>query len=218
MRNGHLIAMEGPVAKVVRQQSCLLMDAAANNSQWKLPSVSAISLPWDDSEDTLVGKLESGAFGTPPNVYEASMVYLMDIWNSFRGDWKADYDAGGLVITENYVTRNFLQQGSRIPMEFRQDYNRWLIDTAYVKLHLPAPDTILYLDVPVELRVQAGGASVSDDMIQKEETARAAELEIASSMGWLVVDCSCNGKVRAKNSICNEICTYANLLLSIGKA
>lgn len=218
MRNGRLIAVEGPVTKVVRQQSCLLMDAAANNSQWGLPSVSAISLPWDDSEDTLVGKLESGAFGTSPNIYEASMVYLMDIWSSFKEDWKADYDAGGLVITENYVTRSFLQQGSRIPMESRQDYNRWLIDTAYMKLHLPAPDTILYLDVPVELRVQAGGASVSADMIQQEETARAAELEIASNLGWLIVDCSCNGKMRAKSSIYNEIWTYANLLLSMGKA
>lgn len=218
MRNGRLIAVEGPVTKVVRQQSCLLMDAVANNSQWGLPSVSAISLPWDDSEDTLVGKLESGAFGTPPNIYEASMVYLMDIWSSFREDWKADYDAGGLVITENYVTRSFLRLGSRIPVECRKDYNRWLIDTAYMKLHLPAPDTVLYLDVPVELRAQAGGASVSADMTQQEETARAAELEIASSLGWLVVDCSCNGKMRAKSSICNEIWTYANLLLSMGKA
>ncbi len=43
MRNGHLIAMEGPVTRIVREQSCLLMDAAANNPQWRLPNVFALS-------------------------------------------------------------------------------------------------------------------------------------------------------------------------------
>lgn len=94
----------------------------------------------------------------------------------------------------------------------RRDYNRWLIDTAYIKLSLPAPDTVLYLDVPVELRAQAGGASISDNMLQQEETVRATELEIASSLGWLVVDCSNNGQLRTKESIHDELYAYANLL------
>ena len=81
-----------------------------------------------------------------------------------------------------------------------------------MKLHLPAPDTVLYLDVPVELRAQAGGASISDDMLQQEGTARATELEIASSLGWLVVDCSNNGQMRTKESIQGEIYAYTDLL------
>lgn len=212
MRNGHLIAVEGPVAKLVRQQSCLLMDAAFNKPQWRLPSASALALPWEDSEDTLVGKLEAGEFGQPPNIYEASMVYLMDIWCSFKTDWGTDYDTGGLEIIGNYVTRCFLQQGSRLPEESRRDYNRWLIDTAYMKLHLPAPDTVLYLDVPVPLRPTVSEANVSDDMLRQEESARATELEIASSLGWLVIDCSHNGKMRTKESLHEEISLYANLL------
>lgn len=60
MRNGHLIAMEGPVTRIVREQSCLLMDAATNNPQWRLPNVFALSLPWDDESESLVGKLEAG--------------------------------------------------------------------------------------------------------------------------------------------------------------
>lgn len=140
------------------------------------------------------------------------MVYLMDIWHSFRVDWGEDYNSGGLAIIEKYVPHNFLQQGGRFPKELRRDYNRWLIDTAYMKLHLPAPDTVLYLDVPVELRAQAGGASISDDMLQQEETARATELEIASSLGWLVVDCSNNGQMRTKASIQDEIYAYTDLL------
>lgn len=212
MRNGHLIAMEGPVTRIVREQSCLLMDAAANNPQWRLPNVFALSLPWDDESESLVGKLEAGVFDSPPDVYEATMVYLMDIWHSFRVDWGKDYNSGGLAIIEKYVPHNFLQQGGRFPKELRRDYNRWLVDTAYMKLHLPAPDTVLYLDVPVELRAQAGGASISDDMLQQEGTARATELEIASSLGWLVVDCSNNGQMRTKESIQGEIYAYTDLL------
>lgn len=140
------------------------------------------------------------------------MVYLMDIWHSFRVDWGKDYNSGDLAIIEKYVPHNFLQQGGRFPKELRRDYNRWLIDTAYMKLHLPAPDTVLYLDVPVELRAQAGGASISDDMLQQEGTARATELEIASSLGWLVVDCSNNGQMRTKESIQGEIYAYTDLL------
>lgn len=74
--------MEGPVTRIVREQSCLLMDAAANNPQWKLPNVFALSLPWDDESESLVGKLEAGVFDSPPDVYEETMVYLMDIWHS----------------------------------------------------------------------------------------------------------------------------------------
>lgn len=212
MRNGHLIAMEGPVTRIVREQSCLLMDAAANHPLWRLPNVFTLSLPWDDDMESLVGKLEAGVFGSPPDIYEATLVYLMDIWHSFKVDWGADYDAGGLAIIERYVPHGFLQQGSRLPKELRQDYNRWLIDMAYMKLHLPAPDTVLYLDVPVKLRAQACGMSVSDDTLQQEETVRATELEIATGHGWLVVDCSCGEKLRTKESLREEIYAYTDLL------
>lgn len=214
MRNGHLIAMEGPVTRIVREQSYLLMDAAANNPQWRLPNVFALSLPWDDESESLVGKLEAGVFGSPPDVYEATMVYLMDIWHSFRVDWGEDYNAGGLAIIENYVPHSFLQQGSRFPKELRRSYNRWLFDTAYLKLHLPAPDTVLYLDVPVELRAAAGGANVPDELFQKEASVRENELEIAESHGWLVVDCSDKGQMRTKESIHNEIYAYTDLFAS----
>ena len=212
MRNGHLIAVEGPVTRIVREQSCLLMDAAANTPQWRLPNVFALSLPWDDDSESLVSKLEAGVFGSPPDIYEASLVYLMDIWTSFRVDWGEDYNAGGLAIIENYVPHNFLQQGRRFPKELCRDYNRWLIDTAYMKLHLPAPDTVLYLDVPVEFRAAAGGMSVPEELFQKEASVRETELEIATSHGWLVVDCSDNGQMRTKESIHDEIYAYTDLL------
>ena len=96
----------------------------------------------------------SGAFGSRPddvNAYAAATFYSVDRFASYRQDWGAYYEAGGLVIADRYTTSNAVHQTPKLPPEERRGYLEWLFDFEYRLLGLPKPDRVLYLDLPTEI-------------------------------------------------------------------
>lgn len=172
---------------------------------------------YDSPSSSLVKMYLAGAFGSDAeavNAYAASAFYAVDRFASFQIKWKSDYQAGKAIIADRYVTSNIVYQLSKLPRAEWDGYMAWLEDFEYVKLGLPRPDRVLYLDVPPEisqalmLKRYVGDASKKDiherdfDYLRH---CRDCALYAARKLGWTVLNCAANGALRTEEDIHNEI-------------
>ena len=168
----------------------------------------------------LVEQYLAGAYGAHPddvNAYAAATFFAVDRYASYQEDWKADYQAGGLLIADRYTTSNAVHQTPKLPPEEREHYLDWLYDLEFDKMGLPRPDLVLYLDMPTEAaavmrahREQITGTHA--DINERDEDylrqCRQVGLWTAQRMGWQVVCCAQGGAVRSAASIHAEILNY----------
>ena len=108
---------------------------------------------YQEESSALIRLYLSGAFGSRPgdvNAYAASSFYAVDRYASYRQDWGAYYEQGGLILSDRYTTSNAVHQGSKLPDDERPDFFRWLYEYEYQQLGLPRPDLVIYLDVDIE--------------------------------------------------------------------
>lgn len=136
------------------------------------------SLPQADLPPVSGGILGAGAAlsgrGLRPeagdvNAYAAAAFYSVDRYASYKQDWGSYYEQGGLLIADRYTTSNAVHQTSKLPPEQQRPFVDWLFDFEYQKLGLPAPDRVLYLDLPTEL---------SEQMMRRREEATHTHADI----------------------------------------
>lgn len=172
---------------------------------------------YSEESSALIRMYLGGQFGSSPtdvNAYAASAFYAVDRYASYKKVWGQWYEQGGLVVSDRYTTSNAVHQASKEPAEDRGAFLSWLYDFEYDKLGLPAPDLVIYLDVPTDftermLRGREQDTNTTADIHEKDtaylatcrETGRAA----ASFYGWNVVDCVRDGAMRSIEDIHEEI-------------
>jgi dTMP kinase len=150
MMQGKLIVMEG-------------IDGSGKSTQYRgwacsggrgADPVPPRHLPrYQEESSALIRAYLGGAFGSNPsdvNPYAASTFYAVDRFASFRTDWGAYYQKGGLVLCDRYTTSNACHQGAKLAPAERRAFLDWLGDFEYGKMGLPAPQLVLYLDVELE--------------------------------------------------------------------
>ena len=170
-----------------------------------------------EPSSALIRMYLNGEFGENPNdvnAYAAATFYSVDRFASYRQDWGAYYEAGGLVIADRYTTSNAVHQTPKLPPEERRGYLEWLFDFEYRLLGLPKPDRVLYLDLPTEIsermmRRREQQTHTRADIHERDEAYLAAcresaELTIALC-GWEKIDCSRGGEMRAAEDIHREV-------------
>lgn len=177
-------------------------------------AVRKIKLPdYEDDSSALVRMYLGGAFGTDPqsvNAYTASAFYAVDRAANYLRKWKADYEAGQIILADRYTTSNAYHQLQKLPREEWDAYLCWLEDFEYGKLRLPAPDCVVYLDMPIDISQKlllhryAGDTAKKD--IHEADTAylrscRTAALYAAQKLGWHVVHCADGDVPRSIESI-----------------
>ena len=166
-----------------------------------------------------------GALGKHPgdvNAYAASVLFSVDRLASYKEDWGDAYEAGELILANRYTTSNAVHQASKLPEEEREEYLKWLFDLEYGRMGLPAPDLVVYLDLPTELseamlrqRQQATGTH-ADIHEQDEAYLRACRenaRSIARQLGWTMIRCDREGSVRPPEEIHGEIWELAQGLI-----
>lgn len=158
-----------------------------------------------------------GAFGTRPddvNAYAASTFYAVDRYASYKQDWGAYYEAGGLLVADRYTTSNAVHQASKLPEGERQEYLKWLFDFEYRLLGLPEPALVFYLDVPTEvseklLRRRERETNTEADIHERDEAylraCREAAARTIEECGWRRIDCTRDGEMRSIDDIHEEI-------------
>ena len=163
---------------------------------------------YDKDSSALIRMYLSGQFGSRPgdvNPYAASTFYAVDRFASYREDWGKVYESGGLILSDRYTTSNAVHQGSKLPESELPEFFQWLYDLEYVKMGLPRPDLVIYLDVDVETSMsrmarRQQNTHTSADIHEKDaeylrrclETARKA----ADYYGWIKIDYLKDGRER----------------------
>lgn len=212
---GKLIVMEGLDGSGKQTQTRRQYERLADELHQKVRMVS-----FPNYQSPASGPLKmylGGTFGERPddvNAYAASVFFAIDRFASFRQDWQAFYENGGLVLADRYSTSNVIHQCAKLPPEQWAGFVDWLQDFEYTKLGIPAPDAVIYLDVPVEISQQLlagryGGDEARKDIHERDanylQACRAAALWCAGRMGWHTVSCAAEGELRDVEDISAEI-------------
>ncbi len=196
--NGKLIVIEGLDGSGKATQTELLRAALELSGT----PVRKLSFPdYDHPSSTLVKMYLAGEIGSleEVNVYAASSFYAADRYISYATDWKKDRDEGKVLVADRYATSNYSYQMSKLPKEEWEDYCQWLEDFEYVRMGLPKPDLVLYLDMDPGvskglLLRRYGGDETKKDLHEANfdylMRCREASLFAAEHEGWKVLRCS----------------------------
>ena len=152
--NGRLIVFEGTDGSGKATQTELL---CRELDQRGIPYKKLTFPRYDQDSSALIRLYLGGAFGSRPddvNAYAAATFYAVDRYASYKQDWGAFYEAGGLLIADRYTTSNAVHQTVKLPVEERRAFLDWLFDFEYRMLGLPKPTRVLYLDIPTDLTEQ----------------------------------------------------------------
>lgn len=173
-----------------------------------------IKLPdYESPSSTLVNMYLAGEFGKNAddvNVYAASAFYAVDRFANFTLKWKSAYLSGTDILADRYTTSNAIYQLAKLPKEQWDDYLKWLSDFEYQKMGIPAPDKVIYLDMPVEISQTLMSKRYKGDESKKDvheknvaflNRCREAALYTAKQWNWIVIHCSDGTRPRTRESI-----------------
>ena len=154
MKQGKLIVLEG-------------IDGSGKSAQYRRiceklkrdgVSFDHIVFPrYDNDSSALIRMYLAGEFGSHPgdvNAYTASTFCAVVRFASYKQDWGEKYWSGAFILSDRYTTSNAVHQGCKLPLDELNDFFAWLNDLEYVKMGLPKPDLVIYLDVSIELSLE----------------------------------------------------------------
>lgn len=212
--SGKLIVLDGLDGSGKSTQFELLQKSLEQKGR----TVRAISFPdYEEPSSALVKMYLAGEFGQDAggvNAYAASSFYAVDRYASYKRFWKADYEAGALVLAARYTTSNAIHQMGKLPKNEWDAYLRWLEDYEYRLLELPKPDLVIFLDMPPEvsqklLSGRYGGDEAKKDIHENNRSyllaCREAALYAAKRLGWAVLPCSAGEEPRSIEEIQTDL-------------
>ena len=166
-----------------------------------------IKLPdYENESSILVRKYLRGDFGKnvgDVNAYAASLLYSVDRFASFTEHWKSDYLNGTLIISDRYTPANAIYQITKLEKSEWDSFLDWLFDIEYNKIGIPAPDKVIFLDMPVSVSQKLMTERYHGDEKKKDvheanvsylNHCRDAALYVAKKYNWIVIDCTKNGE------------------------
>ena len=220
---GKLIVIEGTDGSGKSTQFKLLTERVAREGH----EFQRLVFPqYQEESSALIRMYLGGEFGTKPsdvNAYAASAFYAVDRYASLKKVWGEDYQNGGLIMADRYSTSNAVHQSAKLPPEEREAFCRWLDDFEHNKLELPRPDLVLYLDMPTEqavalLRSREESTNTHADIHEVDTdylaTCRQAALQAAKVLGWTVIPCVQDGRLRSIEEIHGQIWSLVEPLLN----
>lgn len=209
-----LIIIEGLDGCGKSTQTALLKDYFEKNNI----SYRAIKLPdYESPSSTLVRMYLNGDFGSNAgdvNAYAAGAFYAVDRYASFKLDWEKDYNSKDVVLADRYATSNSIYQMEKINEKDWNAYLDWSTDFEYEKIGIPRPDTVIFLDMPVEISQKLMTERYNGDEGKKDvhecnvdflHRCRKSALYAAEKQNWHVVPCSEGNSPRKIEEIQNDI-------------
>lgn len=221
---GILIAMEGVDASGKQTQTELLYRHLTD----KGIDVRRLSFPMYDSDSSagvrmyLNGELAENAEDI--TAYEASGLFAIDRFLSYKSDWGKDYEDGKLILCDRYVGSNMIHQACKLADEEKDKFLDWLDEFEYGIYSLPRPDLTLFLDMPPEKGRELIAArrnkinnSEQHDIHERDngylEKSYYNACAVADKFGWTRINCADGNKIRTVEDISREICAIADKVL-----
>ena len=202
---GKLIVLEGIDGSGKSTQYRLLCERCRNEGIY----FENIVFPrYSEPSSALIRMYLNGEFGQNPsevNAYASSTFYAVDRYASYVTDWGQYYQSGGVILSDRYTTSNAVHQGSKVCDEELPEFFDWLYDLEYIRMGLPKPDCVIYLDVDVETSLARMAQRRAEDGSQADihekdpaylESCLKLGHKAAEHYGWIVVDYKDNGRMR----------------------
>lgn len=168
---------------------------------------------YSNPSSALIRMYLGGEFGSKPEdvgAYAASTFFAVDRYASFVQDWREDYEAGRLIVSDRYTTSNAIHQASKLCGAEREEFLTWLYDFEFRLLGLPKPDEVIYMDIPLEVSLaNMAKRNGAGDIHENNKAYLASCLECAKQAaehyGWRAVSCAQGGQMRPAQEISDEI-------------
>ena len=222
--NGKLIVIEGLDGSGKATQTALLCEKL---NQLAIP-FEKLSYPnYDSPSSALVKMYLGGELSDNPNdvnPYAAAAFYAVDRCADFIKFHRDKYENGTLFVSDRYATSNAVYQTSKLPKSEWRGYLNWLEDLEYSKLGVPRPDTVIYLDMDVDVSQKLLSSRYGGDESKKDiheanvdflKKCRETALYAADALGWTVIRCDDGQSPKNKNDIARSVASAA--LAAVGE-
>ncbi|MDY6267377.1 MAG: thymidylate kinase [Selenomonadaceae bacterium] len=220
---GKLIIIEAGDGSGKATQTKALYDHLVRDGR----TVHRIEFPdYQSDSSALVRMYLAGQFGghaDDVNAYAASTFFAVDRYASYRTKWKQWYDAGAIILADRYTTSNMVHQAVKIEdAKERDTFLHWLWDLEFVKMGLPVPDAVVFLDMDPDVANQliaarAKETGTKEDIHEKDKTYLAkchtAYLDLAKRYSWKSVRCSEEGQPRPIDAIHADVYAAVKTIL-----
>lgn len=214
---GKLIVIEGVDSSGKATHTMMLYQKLINEKY----DVKKIEFPdYSSQSSALVKMYLNGEFGNSPedvNPYAASAFFAVDRFASYKTKWQKFYDDGGIILADRYTMSNMIHQASKIKdRENKIAFLEWLWDFEFVKLGIPVPDCVIFLDMPPEYgqRLMKERINKITGLNEKDIHEKSADhlrdsynnaCSIADAYGWNRICCVRGGDLRNIADINDEI-------------
>ena len=215
MSKGKLIIIEAGDGSGKATQTKALYDHLVRDGY----RVHRIEFPDYEADSSMLVRMylrgDFGGHAEDVNAFAASTFFAVDRYASFRMKWKEFYDNGDIILADRYTTSNMVHQAVKLTdAKEREAFLDWLWDFEFVKIGLPVPDKVVFLDMDphvadklIAARAEETGAE--KDIHEKDTSylhrCHAAYLELAEKYDWSKVICSEGGEPRSIAAIHDEV-------------
>ncbi len=219
---GKLIVIEGTDGSGKSTQFKLLTDRLSKEGH----AFKQLEFPqYSEPSSALINMYLHGEFGQKAgdvNAFAASTFFAVDRYASYKKVWGQWYENGGTIISDRYTTSNAVHQASKVHPFEQNDFLKWLYDFEYNKLGLPAPDLVIYLDVPIDftekmMRKREHDTNTHADIHEQDleylATCRRTGRAAAEFYGWKIINCAEGCQMRSIEDIHEEIYRYITVCL-----
>ena len=213
-----IIDIEGTDGSGKKTQTDLLY----NFLKGKGYKVLKLSFPnYESKSSMLVQMYLGGEFGDNANClneYQSSVLYSVDRMLTMKQVCVDDYD---FVLCDRYVPSNMIHQSIKVKDDSLVDgFLDWLEDLEYIKLQIPKPDKILFLDMPPEASIKLARERTdlkngqSKDIHERDDEhlikAYQRAKYVAEKFNWITIQC-CDKEIKSIQEIQEDILTNLNL-------
>lgn len=207
---GKLIVIEGLDGSGKGTQAALLLKRLRESGK----DVFEIDLPnYSDNSSALVKMYLAGEMGNRPgdvNAFAASTFFAVDRYASFKKFWSKEYESGKIIVANRYTTSNACHQMTKLEKKDWDSFLSWLFDFEYVKLGIPEPDCVVFLDMPVETSQKLLEKRYNNDESKKDvherdidylNHCRDAAIYACEKLGWKRIVCAEGGEPKSVEKI-----------------
>ena len=179
---------------------------------------------YDDPSSALLKMYLKGDFGSKPqdvNPYAASTFFFVDRFASFKTDWQQAYYNNEIIVADRYTTSNAIHQAGKLDGAEREDFLNWLFDFEYRLMGLPAPDMVIFLDMPAEYTFDLLKKRQGDegDIHEKDhdylKRCRENAVDVCQRYGWTRISCVGERGLKKPEEISREILAAAGEVLGL---
>ena len=180
-----------------------------------------VSFPnYDSPSSGLVKMYLSGEFGENAkeiSPYIASTFYAADRYATYKKDFEAYYNNGGIILADRYTTANMVHQSGKIKDQVeRKKFLDWLWDFEFNLYRLPVPTKAFFLNMPPDyaLDLIKNRENKFDHTAQKDIHERdknhiidsyQAACSLVEAYHWCEIKCVKENKIRSIEDIHEEI-------------